>query len=342
MGFIERTKQRRLWRFKWHCLFAGFIVLGLLAIGAGMSLLLVAGEDGDSQLGWILGIAGRVSMGVAFIVAAFGVLVLTYENVASIKDNGEKLDNVVEMIKRQQNLIGQIARAVSLSDAAKEIAFRDTECMELSEAVLGKLHQHDFDATYAMIEAMAAQPKYGELAGRLRKRADEYRDAEEDTRVSKVIAHIDTLCDQQHWAQAAAQAENLMKAFSECEKALAMPARIREKKDLRKKGLLALWDKAVETKDTDRGLEVLKELDQYLTPNEGLALQESASGVFRNKLHNLGVQFALAVTERQWDKALQTARQITGDFPNTRMAREIRGKLDILQERARKGTTGNK
>ncbi|MCK4959755.1 MAG: hypothetical protein KAT00_10140, partial [Planctomycetes bacterium] len=66
-----------------------------------------------------------------------------------------------------------------------------------------------------------------------------------------------------------------------------------------------------------------------------------ASGVFRNKLHNLGVQFALAVTERQWSKALQAAEQITSDFPNTRMAHEIRGKLDILQERAHKGNAKN-
>ena len=333
MGFFERTKQWRLWRFKWHCLFTGLVALSL-----SMYLMVLVGEDSNSRL-W--SIVGRVSLGATFFVGVFGVLVLTYENVTSIKNNGEKLDNIVEMIKRQHNLIGQITRAVTLSDTAKEIAFRDTECMELSEAVLGKLHQHDFDSTYAMIEAMAAQPKYGKLAGRLKKRADEYRDATEDARVSKVIDHIDTLCDQQHWAQAAAQAENLMKVFSHSEKAMAMPARIREKKDQRKKELLALWDKAVETKDTDRGLEILKELDLYLTPNEGLALQESASGVFRNKLHNLGVQFALAVTERQWSKALQAAEQITSDFPNTRMAHEIRGKLDILQERARKGTTEN-
>ena len=72
----------------------------------------------------------------------------------------------------------------------------------------------------------------------------------------------------------------------------------------------------------------------YLTPNEGLALQESASGVFRTKLHNLGVQFSLAVTEKQWDIALEAGRQIVLDFPNSKMAQEIRGKMDILRQRA--------
>ena len=43
----------------------------------------------------------------------------------------------------------------------------------------------------------------------------------------------------------------------------------------------------------------------YLTPNEALALQEAAKDVFRTKLHNLGVQFALAVSDKQWSNALE-------------------------------------
>jgi hypothetical protein len=96
-----------------------------------------------------------------------------------------------------------------------------------------------------------------------------------------------------------------------------------------------MWDEAVQSKDTDRSLEILKELDMYLTPTEGLALKESASSVFRTKLHNLGVQFALAVTERKWADALAAGQQIVRDFPNSRMSHEIRSKMDILQERAR-------
>jgi hypothetical protein len=72
----------------------------------------------------------------------------------------------------------------------------------------------------------------------------------------------------------------------------------------------------------------------YLTPNEGLALQESAKDVFRTKLHNLGVKFSLAVTDKQWTEALQTGEQIVRDFPNSRMAKEIREKIDILRQRS--------
>ncbi len=86
----------------------------------------------------------------------------------------------------------------------------------------------------------------------------------------------------------------------------------------------------------------LRELDTYLTPTEGLALKESASSVFRTKLHNLGVQFALAVTEKKWAGALEAGQQIVRDFPNSRMSHEIRSKMDILQARARQTAKARK
>ena len=70
----------------------------------------------------------------------------------------------------------------------------------------------------------------------------------------------------------------------------------------------------------------------YLTPNEGLALQEAAKDVFKTKLHNMGVKFSVAVTEKQWVTALDVGEQIVGDFPNSRMAEEIRAKLDVLKQ----------
>ena len=110
-----------------------------------------------------------------------------------------------------------------------------------------------------------------------------------------------------------------------------MRQKLLDKKLERKKILLTAWDDAVKRQDTDRSLEILKELDQYLTPNEGLALQEAARDIFRTKLHNLGVQFSLAVSEKRWNKAFEVGKEITQNFPNSRMAKEIHEKIEILQ-----------
>jgi len=114
-----------------------------------------------------------------------------------------------------------------------------------------------------------------------------------------------------------------------------MRQKLFDKKQERKKILLTAWDDAVKRQDTDRSLEILRELDLYLTPNEGLALQEAARDVFRTKLHNLGVQFSFAVSEKQWADAFETGCQIVRDFPNSRMAKEIREKIDILEQRVK-------
>jgi hypothetical protein len=63
-----------------------------------------------------------------------------------------------------------------------------------------------------------------------------------------------------------------------------------------------------------------------------LALQEAARDIFRTKLHNLGVQISIAVTEKLWSGALNIGEQIIKEFPNSRMSEEIRGKLDVLEQ----------
>ena len=67
--------------------------------------------------------------------------------------------------------------------------------------------------------------------------------------------------------------------------------------------------------------------------------EETAREVFRGKLQNYGVQFTMFVTEKQWAKALDVGKKIIEEFPNTRIAQEVREKLDILEQRARQPLT---
>ncbi len=296
-------------------------------------------SDPPRKIGLVFLVASRLLFWAGGLYAVFAALLLFRELLRTLKKNGETLDNSVEMLSRQNNLLLQISQASRLSDTAKEIVFRDSEQMELGEAALTKLHQHDFEAANSMIEAMREHPKYQEVAERLKRMSEKYRTATEEGRVNQIIAHIENLCDKKLWEPAAAQIENLIHMFPYSEKAKMMRAKLQERKDFQKRKLLADWDLAVREKNTDRSLEILKELDLYLTPAEALALQESASTVFKTKLHNMGVEFSVAVTEQNWKKALETGRRIIQNFPNSRMAAEIRGKLDILLERAKNATS---
>jgi hypothetical protein len=44
------------------------------------------------------------------------------------------------------------------------------------------------------------------------------------------------------------------------------------------------------------------------------------------------VQFAIAVTDQQWATAVRIGEQIVQGFPNSRMAGEVRQKLEALRQ----------
>ena len=106
-------------------------------------------------------------------------------------------------------------------------------------------------------------------------------------------------------------------------------------RDGHKKVLLSRWDEAVTNNQIDEGIEILHLLDNYLSPTEAAALEEAARGVFRAKLSGLGVQFKMRVTEKKWDEALRIGKEIVDEFPNSRMAQEVRDKLGVLEQRAK-------
>jgi hypothetical protein len=330
--YFEDRSHRSTWQFRWHWLFAFIVVLAVLC---SLAALLIQHQGMPNP--FFVGATTLLIWSGGFITV-FAILLLLSKTVEMLKVNSKKLENTAETLSRQNNLLARISQAAHMSDTAKEIVFRDSEQMELGEAALTKLHQHDFDEAESMINAMSEYPKYKDLATRLKRMSEKYHSATEEGRVKQIISYIEDLFEQKLWIQAATQIANLIKMFPYSEKAKTMPTRLRERKDRQKRELLADWDLAVREKNTDRGLEILKELDLYLSPNEALALRESASTVFKSKLHNLGVEFSVAVAEKNWKKALETGRDIVQNFPNSRMAAEIRSKLDILSERAKKTT----
>jgi hypothetical protein len=63
-------------------------------------------------------------------------------------------------------------------------------------------------------------------------------------------------------------------------------------------------------------------------------MQEIARNVFKEKREGLRSRFALAVQEHKWAEAIRLGDEIIHDFPNTRIAQEVREKMDALRQRA--------
>lgn len=311
-------------RFKWHIT----IVCGVLAIVFLLAFFTNIFQTSETvrHLVWLLG-------ALVFLGALLSVVSRVSKIAETLRENSSRFEEAARALEKISAGLAQINQSTRISEAAKAIAFREVDKQSLREAVFEKLQQQDFVSAYDMINEIAGRPEYEELAQQLQAQADQYRSATDQERMNQTIAHIEQLLDECLWIKASAQIEEFIKAHPNSDQARTMRQRLLEKKETRKRTLLAAWDDAIKRQDTDHSLEILKELDLYLTPNEGLALQEAARDVFRTKLHNLGVQFSIAVTEKRWDHALQTGEQIIRDFPNSKMAEEIREKMAVLREK---------
>jgi len=312
-------------RFKWHLVIICVALAIVVVLTLFTSIFQKSQTDSLRQLVFILG-------ALVFISALLTMLSRVFKILDALRDNSVKLEELTNALGKISSGLTQINHSTRVSETAKAIAFRDADRQSLREAVFDKLQQQDFSEAEEIINEIAKRPEYKELTEQLRAQTNRYHDATDHERLSQVMAHINKLLDDCQWGRASAQIEGLIKANPENEQAKAMRQNLLDKKQERKRILLAVWDDAIQNQETDRSLEILKELDQYLTPNEGLALQEAARDVFRTKLHNLGVQFAIAVTEKKWVGALDVGQHIIADFPNSKMSEEIRSKLDVLKQ----------
>ncbi|MFC1677529.1 hypothetical protein ACFL3G_10775 [Planctomycetota bacterium] len=312
-------------KLKWYLTVFYIVLIGIMLATFFTDIFATSGQI--PQIVWLI-------LGLMLLFAVTTIIAKTVNLLDTLERNGTKLEKLAEAQEKSRLELTQISQNIRLSETAKTIAFRDSDRQTLREAVFDKLQQQDFDSAYNIIDEISSYGIYSKLVEQLRFQADKYRDATDTERINQVIEHIEKLFETYQWTKASSLIERLVNAHPANEQAKAMRQRLLDKKQDRKKVLLNAWDDAVKRRATDRSLEILRELDQYLTPNEGLALQEAARDIFRNKLHNLGVQFSIAVSGRRWSKAIEAGQQIMRDFPNSKMAGEIREKMVVLKQMA--------
>jgi hypothetical protein len=319
---MDSSNEDILSRYKWHFVIVVSFVIAILTV---FTDIFKAFESSlISQLVLMLG-------ALVFLFALLAMLSRVIKIFDALRDNSKKMEELTSALEKIHNGLAQINQSTRISDTAKAIAFRDADRQSLKEAVFEKLQIQDFDAARELTDEIAMQPEYIELAEQLRVQLEQYRNATHQERLNQMIANIEKLLDECQWSKASTQIEGMIKAYPDSEQARAMRQTFVNRKQERKKILLAAWDDAVQSQETDRSLDILKELDQYLSPNEALALQEAASDAFRTKLHNLGMQFSISVTERRWAEALDFGEKIVKDFPNSKMSEEIGSKLEIIR-----------
>jgi len=269
-----------------------------------------------------------------YLLTFYGLARTVVANEYGVARAAGRLERVETLLTRQAQSLDELKDLGTLNDQAKRPIYREREIEAVRETVHGDLMRQDYATAERLIDDAEKRLGYADEANRLRREVTAARQATVEEKIDAAVQRVQETLDGHDWTRARREADRLAKLFPDHPKVISLPDRIARARTAHKRALLQEYGEAVRKNDTDRGVALLHELDAYLSPQEAAALQESARDVFKAHLRQLGVHFSLCVTDRRWADAIQVGQDIIKEFPNTRMAMEVREKLPMLRSRA--------
>jgi hypothetical protein len=238
-----------------------------------------------------------------------------------------KADQLVDAVRH-------LTDSTALSDDARRVLNRSAERDLLCRAIEEDIQAQAWDAAIVLCDELADRFGYRQDAEEFRARIDLARHEMQERRVADAIARLDGLIVQRRWDVAMREAMRVRRLYPESPRTERLRDRVEQARAVYKSDLERRFLDAAGHNRNDEALALLRELDAYLTEQEAAPLREVARGVIGKARDNLGAQFKLAVQDRQWATAAALGRRIINEFPNTRMAEEVRGLLDGILTRA--------
>jgi hypothetical protein len=294
--------------------------------------VLIAACGAMIAIGVRTGATEQVSVGfLGLVIAVAAMPIAVYARRASHggvehADNAELKEMLREMRKASEES--------ALSDDARRVLHRKRERELLRRAIQEDISAKDYDAAMVLVKELAERFGYRADAEEFRKRIEAARFESIEAGVAQAIAGLDRLITQRKWNEARAEAQRITRLYPESLRVDGLRLRVdhalgRYKEDLERRFLQAAEQERVED-----AFALLRELDGYLTESEAEPFREVARGVIGKARENLGVRFKLAVQDKRWAEAAAAGERIIAQFPNSRMAEEVRGLIDQVRERA--------
>jgi hypothetical protein len=313
MAETRKEKSTDLWLLVLYVL---MVVAGLALLGIGVYR--VANHLGDLTL---------VGVGVLTVIvpAALYPIASAQVSARAAQDRANQ---------RSLELLQTLDDHMLISDTAKRITHRERDRAALREAIRSDINKGDHEAALVLVTEMSQVYGYRHEAEEFRDQILAARRADVDQQVTDGIATLDQIIARHDWDQALAETGKLVRLFPDSPRVRGLDKRVKEAREQHKHELERKFLEAAGRDDIETAIDTLKELDKYLTESEAEPFRETARGVIGKKRDNLGVQFKLAVSDKEWTQAVRIGQQIIRDFPNTKMADEVRSCLDLLRERA--------
>ncbi|HMN40034.1 MAG TPA: hypothetical protein PKE29_04260 [Phycisphaerales bacterium] len=238
-----------------------------------------------------------------------------------------RIDAMIDQLRR-------LADSTMVSDDARRVLNRGAERDMLCRAIEEDIHAQAWDAALVLCDELAQRFGYRADAEEFRARIEFARSEIQERKVSDAIARLDGLIVQRRWDVAANEARRIQRLFPDATRVERLRDRVESARAVYKTDLERRFLDSAQHGRVEDAMTQLKELDAYLTEGEAEPLREVARGVISKARDNLGAQFKIAVQDKQWATAAALGRRIVNEFPNTRMAQEVRGLLDGILARA--------
>lgn len=281
-----------------------------------------------------LGFVASVEVRVAGYVGLF--LFLTHAPLAwmllSRARSGD--DRIVRTLDSVSDSVRLLHDQSALSDDARRVLNRRVERDLLCRAIEEDIHTQNWDAAMVLCRELADRFGYLADAEEFRGRIEAARSEVQERRVRDAVAHLDGLIVQRRWDTAQQEAARIQRLFPESPKVERLRERVSQARSVYKEDLERRFLDAADQSRIEEAMNLLKELDIYLSEREAEEFREVARGVIGKARENLGAQFKIAVRDRRWSAAASLGRRIIAEFPNTRMATEVRGMMDGILAKA--------
>jgi hypothetical protein len=270
-----------------------------------------------------IGIAGAI---IVLAMSPMGLAALIGPAVSLQRDLLARIDDIEHAIQRSgdQN---------ALSDDARRVINRASERDLLRAAIQEDIASQNWDAAMVLIKELADGFGYRADAEAFRHQIEEAREQSMNREIDDAVAYLDGLILQRRWDAARLDAARIMRLYPYSPRVERLRDHVDTARDAHKSDLERRFLVAAQQGQHDQALALLKDLDQHLTAAEAEPLRELARGVITKARENLGAQFKLAVRDRQWREAVPIGERIIAEFPNSRMAAEVRDVIDNLRQK---------
>lgn len=308
------------------------LIVSTLACLTSMGLGLFELTQNDHLWGLAMVAAGLMLLAVTILM--YAQLTLAHRLMGDTHRTYGALLDITELLRRQTDYTHTIADNSSLSDWAKRVVYREKDYEYLHDTIKSAIVRQDWEGAEQFIRDLDQELGLREEAARFRQEVEQARRATTEEKIAAALKRFDLLCEQHKWDQARSETTRLKTLFPNEPRIEALSREVELRRQQVKRKLLKDYDEAVRAQNVDLAHQLLLELDKYLGVDEVAVLKESARGVFKARLFQMGVEFSLAVTDRNFPRAISVGERIVREYPNSRYAQEITSMMPALRERA--------